>query len=142
MVRAAAFARPETVSQRQTVIDAATDVARLGRRKEAVNALDFRTVPVGFVLAEATEHPPTAVGDTLGERVVLEHPRHIQVFELDEAVLIHKSMTELVQEVGSLSGNVLVLACDQQTRFVAIAAVLLLARERALQLLQSPFGLP
>ena len=67
MVRAATLARPEAVSQRQVVVDATADVAGFGGRIEAAYTLDLRPVPVGLVLAEATEHAPTAIRYALGE---------------------------------------------------------------------------
>ena len=113
MVRTAAFTRPEAVSQRQAVIDAAADITRLGRWKETVYLLDFRPVPVGFVLAHPAECTPTAIGYALGETVVPEHTRNVQVFELDESVLVRKPMTEFVQEVGSLTRDVFRLLGDE-----------------------------
>lgn len=140
MVRTTVPACPESVGQRDIVVDATAGATCFRGRIEAIRQQNLRPVPVGFVLAETTEHAPSAVRDALGELVVLEHARYVQVFYTYDAVLGDESVRQLMQEIGSLAGDMFMSPGDQQTCFVAIGASFLLARQTLLEFFQPSLG--
>jgi hypothetical protein len=97
-------------------------------------------VPLTFVDQHPAKRSPTGVADGLCQRVVLEHPTHIQVLDLDVPEFTNQPPADLVQEVGSLVGNLFVLAGQSKTSFFPSRAAFLASGQRALQPLQLLFG--
>ena len=116
-------------------------MTQFGGRIETVDMLYPTAVPLTFIDQHPAKHPPTGIADGLGQRVVLEHSTHVQVLDLDVPGLINYPPTELVQKVGSLVGNLFVLAGQGKAGFFPPLTALLAPGQRAVQPPQLLLGL-
>ncbi len=108
--------------------------ALFARWKEAVNLHDRPTLPRGFVLRLAKELAPAHVCDALGEMVVALHILHLQAFERQDLVFVHKTRRQLMQEVLAFIGHVSMETSRLLARLFAVLGTLLLASESSLRL--------
>ena len=65
-------------------------VADMRGSKKAIHPVHFSPVPVAFVFQQPSELTPSDILNMFGELVIFEHPRHIQVFQPDQAVLVYQ----------------------------------------------------
>jgi hypothetical protein len=136
VARAARGARPDPDIERHLVADCAARGTRLGARIPAV-ALDERLAGArGLVFQKSRQHAPAHVGHRLRERVVLQHPLHIQVLDRDHLVLAHDAMADLVQVVPSGAAHALMRARHQPPGAIPACRSFLLSRQLALLALE------
>jgi hypothetical protein len=80
--------------QPQLLIDIPTDVAAFRRREETFNLVKFCPVPAVFVSELQEQLSPAAVGDPFGQMVIGQHSLHMQVFGIEDLVLVHHPFQE------------------------------------------------
>ena len=86
--------------------------AQLAGSKGLADLHDGLPAPVRLVFEHAEELRPTDLGDGLAQLAVLLHVLHLQSLDADDVVVFDDLGGYLVQEVGSLVGNLLVDAGD------------------------------
>ena len=109
--------------------------------EEGPDRFQTASVPGRFVLELAQEFTPTGIADRSGQRMVGEHPLHIQALDIDRLVFVDQSTAQLVKEVRSLVGHLLMQTCHFHPRPGAVSRPLLFAGEAALQKAQPLFRL-
>jgi hypothetical protein len=85
---------PLPFGQPQLLIDIPTDVAAFRRREETFNLVKFCPVPAAFVSELQEQLSPAAVGDPFGQMVIGQHSLHMQVFGIEDLVLVHHPFQE------------------------------------------------
>ena len=86
--------------------------AELARSEGLADLHDGFPVPARLVFQHAEELRPADVRDGLAPLAVLLHVLHLQSLDADDVVVLDNLDRYLVQEVGSLVGNLLVDAGD------------------------------
>jgi hypothetical protein len=137
MDRTAASTNPFAFRQFQDRVNFSTPAAQFGRGKESTYLLDVASVPLALVLALTHKGTPRSIRNRLGHSVILEHPHHVQILEADQAIPIHQTPRQLVLEVPTLVGYLLVLPGQEQSHLLVTLAALLASGQAALQPSQS-----
>ena len=99
-------ARPISNRQRHFRLVRPATRTGLATRKPAVHHDHGSPVPRGFVFDLAAKLAHAHVGDSAGQTVILDHARHVQIFEGDDIGAFHYRSRGLVQEVGAHRRNV------------------------------------
>lgn len=110
--------------------------ARLAGRKPSIHRNHGTAVPLGLVLDQASELSEARVGEMPRQRRVLNHAFHVQIFDADNLVLMHKARGERVQGVTALVRHGAMGASDTQPLLLATLRSFLPPREATLLLFQ------
>src|SRR5688572_21925060 len=70
------------------------------RRVARINLLTHSTSVFSFVRSVLKQLTPCCVSNAFRERVILHHPRNVQILEHDQAKSVDKITAELVREVA------------------------------------------
>lgn len=127
--------------QFQLLVDQPANVTGLRAGIESVYPFGHSTYPLALVIQKPTKHSPATITNRLSQVMVLEHPTHIQILNLDVSKLIDDSTAGLMQKVFALVGYLFVLASHKQACFLSTLASLLASAQLALQSLKSLLGL-
>lgn len=116
--RAALRARPRANVQRQPFDDETARVACFAAREESIDLHELPAVPLGFVFELPEEFRPTGIRDHTRERVVLNHPRYVQILDYDHLVFANESSAQFVEMVLATVGHVSVKTRQLPLRFI------------------------
>src|SRR5262245_55110141 len=76
--------------------------AQFGGRKELIQLDEVSSVPAGLVFQLAKDLGKRGVGQMFGELMILQHPGHIQSFDIDRLVLADGRSREFMDGVGAV----------------------------------------
>src|SRR5262249_3943126 len=113
---------------------------QLVRRKKAIQWKIASAVPGRFVFQFAEYLGKRRINDVLSKIVILRHPGHVQSFDKDRLVLADDLCREFLKRVPSGVADFGVQSGHSKPGFLAIVAVLDLARHTSLKSLQSLFS--
>ena len=101
-------------------MDKAANMTAFARREKALGLVEVCPVPDAFVGKLAEQFTPPAVCYPLGKMVVRQHSLHIQIFGIDDLVLINQPPTEFVQEILTGIVHFFVLTSNHPPRLLPI----------------------
>src|SRR5258708_28076234 len=110
----------------------ATSAALLGGKARR-HSHHHVTGALSLIREDVKEHAPTGVVNALGKRMVLHHPRHVQVFDTDTAVVLRILFGRLAVEVTSLAAHLHVFASHVAVRLTSAVTALLAAAHSGLR---------
>lgn len=129
VVRPAGGASPLPIGQPQVLVDVPANVTAFAGWEEAVNLVEARPVPLALIRQLTEQFSPPTIDNPLGEMVVSHHPLHVQVFGVDDLVLVHKPTAELVQEILAGVYHLFMLTGNSKTGVLSIVRAFLAAGE-------------
>src|SRR5215470_17163396 len=80
--------------------------------------------------------PPAHIGNRLGQSVVLEHSRHVEVFNHHHWLGFRQPAGELMQRVGALVSHLPILPAEALCRLLPVLTALGLAGDRPVRSLE------
>jgi len=98
----AAKTSPLPMMQLECLIEPTAYTTGLRGRIEPINLFGIGPVPVAFVAQKPPEHPPTRIGARLGQKLILEHPPDIELFNFAISGLLYQLLTQFMQKILAL----------------------------------------
>jgi hypothetical protein len=118
-VSAAAGEQP--VGKRQIASDGTALRAELARRVPTVSDHELASVPALFVAQQPRELAPAGIGNRAGETMVAQHPGHVEIFDHKPVVGLDQRVGDLVQEMPTHIGDVVVMPTKLGSGLAAVA---------------------
>lgn len=117
----------------QALLDVLVTPAAFLRGEARRDSDDLMTSSLSLILKDTEKRAPTRVVNALGQRMVLYHPCHVQVFDIDVAVSLRIVLRDVVMMMAALARDLEMLARDFPRRLVATMAALRATAQRALR---------